>query len=134
MLDKKLTDFTLPKTKAVLLVRNEPEWEGVAQLLGSQRCERLVNIKLGNLHIEAVMRQTEMFKEMLPEYLLHVLPHVTLQDTVDGCLDNIKNNEKFEEYFVHINNWTDTVEFLHTFSNKIPYSFIEKEGMCLRVL
>ena len=130
MLDNKLTDFTMSKTKAVLLVKKEPEWEGVAQLLGSQRCERLVNVRLGNLHIEAVMKQTNMFKEMLPEYLSIVLPQVTLQDTAGGCLDVIKNHDKFEEYFIHINNWTDDVEFLHTFSNRVPFSFIEKEGTC----
>lgn len=128
MLERKLNDFTMTKAVAVAFVRKEAEWEGVAQLLGSPRCEKLVNIRLGQLHVEAVMRQTDIFKEILPDYLTHVLPSVTLEDTVEGCMETIKSHEKFDEYFVRIKNWSDDTQFLHSFSNKVPLTFIEKEG------
>lgn len=128
MLDKKLTDFTLSKSAAVGLVKHEPEWESVAEILGSSRCERLVGVKLGQLQVEAVMKQTEIFKEILPEYLKVVIPSVTPDETVEGCIETIKKHDQFDSYFVNIDNWTDDVQFLHLFSNKVPLAFVQKEG------
>ena len=128
LLERRLTDFTMSKSEAAALVKREPEWEGVAQLLGSPRCEKLVNVRLGQLHMEVIMRQTKIFKELLPGYFSKLLPHVTLECTVESCLEQLKTHNEFHSYFVRITNWTDDTEFLHTFSDKVPIVFVEKEG------
>ena len=128
MLEKKLIDFMMPLTTAVTMVKKEPEWEGVAQLKGSPRCEKLVKIKMGQLHIQAVMKRKEMFKEMLPEYLSILLPSVSLDDTVESCLAVIKDHADFDEYLNNVKNWPDNTDYLYSFSEKIPFAFVQNEG------
>lgn len=128
VLSHKLTDFTMPLTKAVDLMASESEWHGVAQLKGKERCTRLVKLRLLELLGEEVKKQEKIFLELLPEYLQHVLPTVTLTDTYDTGMTLIRQHPEFYDHFVEIDNWENNDEFIYSFSRKIPISLLEKEG------
>lgn len=127
-LSHKLTDFTMPLVKAVELMMSEPEWHGVAQLKGKDRCTRLVKFRLVELLGEEVKKQEKIFLELLPEYLHHLLPEVTLTDTYDTSMTLLRQHPEFSNHFIEIDDWENDNEFIFSFSRKIPISLLEKEG------
>ena len=128
VLDWKLVDFTMETEAAIELVKKEVEWQSVAQLKGTERCKKLVKLKMSELWLKAVEKQKKMFFEVLPGSISTLLQDVTLTDTVDSCLTRVMNHEQFHEHFVNVERWEENKEFLFRFSIQVPVSILKGEG------
>ena len=128
VLDWKLVDFTMETEAALELVKKEVEWQSVAQLKGTERCKKLVKMKMSELWLKAVEKQKKMFFEVLPSSVSTLLQDVTLADTVDSCLTRIMNHEQFPDHFVDVDRWEENKEFLFRFSVQVPVSILKGEG------
>lgn len=127
LLDWKLTDFAMAKETAFELVKKEIEWQSVAQLKGTERCKKLVRLRLSELWVAAIENKRKIFHEHLPGYISSLLTEVTLVDTVDTCLARVIEHKQFSEHFVNTENWEENKEFLLSSSSHVPISVLKSE-------
>ena len=132
VLDRKVTDFSLPLAVARQLVRGEVEYLLLQELCGSNRTDRLIRAKLNYLREIAIKSKLANYLDYLLMALELFLPKVKLTDNVSSCKQRVKNHPKFSGYFFEDTSWRDNDDLLkEREGGRVPFTLLDEEGESL---
>jgi hypothetical protein len=128
VLDERITDFSMSLEEASTTLKPIVEYQVLIDLCGQDRIDKLIRAKLTYLKLQLVKSKTGQFMKMLPHILVAMLPDVELEETVEKSKVKLRRSSKFERYFVDMENWKDSTEFLKSDSEDvIPFGILNEE-------
>ena len=125
VMDEFLREFDISVTDACHILKSIMEFTTLSELSGTERVQKLIRAKLSYLKQQLVKNKATHFEEVLPHLLVTVLPTLELDATPDSCRALIREGEKFNTYFVDIEDWREDTEFLKSsLDDQVPFKFL----------
>ncbi len=127
VLDERLTDFSTSLADACKSLSPIVEYQILIDLSGLERVHKLIKAKLKYLKQVLIRDKLAAFVEMLPHILMAMIPVLELGSDLAYVKSLLEASDKFDKYFVRVQNWKENKEFLKSSEDQIPFEILEEE-------